>query len=88
MDDWEIILNHCEVYKEAIESDAPHLQHLKKINPFDFKDQTNKVIHWNKFSNTIHDIEDIMPMASLGPDHSKFNLLMMVEVGYGPFANY
>ena len=57
-------------------------------NPFDFIDQTNKVIHWNKFSNTIHDIEDIMPMASLGPDHSKFNLLMMVEVGYGPFANY
>ena len=64
------------MYKEAIESDAPHLQHLKKINPFDFIDQTNKVIHWNKFSNTIHDIEDIMPMASLA-DKIFFPLILL-----------
>ena len=33
MQNWDLVLNSCEMWKEAVESDEPHLQHLKKINP-------------------------------------------------------
>ena len=87
MANWDFTLNSCEKWKEALESDQPHLQHLKKINPYDYIDKENQVILWNKFSNTIEDLDEIMPGASWGIDESKFDLLMTAEVGYGPFGN-
>ena len=32
MANWDFILNSCEKWKEAVESDQPHLQHLKKYH--------------------------------------------------------
>ena len=87
MENWDFILDSCEKWKEAVESDQPHLQDLKKVNPYDYIDKANQEIFWNKFSNKIEDIDDMMPGASLGPDASKFDLLMMAEVGYGPYGN-
>ena len=44
MQNWDLVLNSCEMWKEAVESDEPHLQHLKKINPYDYIDKENQVI--------------------------------------------
>ena len=46
-----------------------------------------KSFFWNKFSNSIEDLDEIMPGASWGIDESIFDLLMTAEVGYGPFEN-
>ena len=48
MDDWEMVLYHCETLKGAVESDQEDMQHLKKINPYTYIDESTKTIFWNK----------------------------------------
>tara|TARA_X000001036_G_C20268664_1_gene639311 strand:+ start:337 stop:600 length:264 start_codon:yes stop_codon:yes gene_type:complete len=85
MDDWEMILYHCETLKGAVDSNQENMQHLKKINPYDFIDESTKTIYWNKFSNNI---EDIVAFGGPGfPEHSKFSILVWAEAGHNPFEN-